>query len=171
LLLPFVSADNKKLSLSIGGAFGCMTFIYTLLVLIAIAVLSAEAVRDTPYPLLEVIRGVQIPGTFVERLEVYFLLLWIPVTIDSYLFTLWGISQIMMKQYHYTDHRPWVLILAPILYTLGILPDSLGAIKALTKLDTWLGLSFSFVIIPISLILAWRQKRSDSLCKKGITEL
>jgi spore germination protein len=146
-----------------------MTLIYTLLVLITIGVLSAEAIINTPYPLLEVIRGVQIPGTFVERLEGYFLLLWIPITIDSYLFTLWGVAQIMMRQFQYSDHRPWVLILAPLFYTISILLDSLGTFKMVSRLATWLGLFFSFVIIPISLLLAWRQQRRN-VCKNTIAE-
>ncbi|MCE5286279.1 MAG: spore germination protein [Pelosinus sp.] len=160
LLLPLVHPKKKSLTFSISAAFGFIIINYTSFVLITIAVLSPQGIQSSPYPILEVIRGVQIPGTFVERLEGYFMLFWIPIALSSHLIVLWGLAQTRMRQNQYMDHRPLVLILAPLLYTLSILLDSLEAINALNKLDTWLALIFSFMIIPISLILAWRKKRS-----------
>jgi ABC-type Fe3+-siderophore transport system permease subunit len=75
-----------------------------------------------------------------------------------------------MRQFKCQDHRPFVLILAPLMYTVIVLLDNLEADKVLDKLSLALGITFSLVIVPISVILAWRQKRGDTACKKSQAE-
>lgn len=166
LLLPLTSRGKTKITRAVILAFGYMTVIFVMLTVISIGVLTVEGVKASPYPVLSVIRGVQIPGTFIERLEGYFLLVWIPLAFDSLFILLWGLAQTLMQRNHHSDHRPWVLILAPLIYSASVLLEEVGIAETLCNVATWLGLAFSLGIVPLSLILNWRRKRGGDSCKE-----
>lgn len=169
LLLPLTSRGKIKITSTVSWAFGYITFVFTMLTVLTIGVLTAEGVKGTPYPILSVVRGIQIPGTFVERLEGYFLLIWIPIAFDSMFMLLWGLSQVLMRQSRKTDHRPFVLAIGPLIYTVSVLLDNMGTINAASQLTFWLGIGFSLGIVPLSFILTWR-KRGGAFCGKSKSE-
>ena len=105
------------------------------------------------------IRSVELPGTFIERLENYLLLAWVPVVFDTLAAMMFFMGQVCMRQYRYVDHRPWVLLLVPIIYVGSILLDTQQVYDAVSKYTLWAGLGFSFGIVPLSLMLSWRHKR------------
>ena len=162
LLLPLVyrQANFAKLAKIMGGAFGCMTLFFLLIIIIIIGVLTVENAKSIPYPALNVIRSVELPGTFIERLENYLLLTWIPVVFDTLAVMMFFMGQVCMRYYGYVDHRPWVLMLVPIVYVCSILLlDDQQVYDTISKYTLWAGLGFSFAVVPLSLILSWRQKR------------
>ena len=169
LLLPLTSRGKTKITSAVSWAFGYITFVFTMLTVLTIGVLTAEGVKGTPYPILSVVRGIQIPGTFVERLEGYFLLIWIPIAFDSLFMLLWGLSQVLMRHSRHADHRPFVLAIGPLIYAVSVLLDSMGTINAANQLTLWLGVGFSLGIVPLSLILTWR-KRGGVFCGKSKSE-
>jgi len=161
LLLPLVykKASFAKLAKVIGGAFGCLTIFFLLIIIVIIGVLTVENAKNAPYPALMVIRSVELPGTFIERLENYLLLVWIPVVFDTLAPMMFFMGQICMRQYRYVDHRPCVLALVPIIYVGSILLDTQQVYDTVNKYTLWVGLGFSFAVVPLSLMLSWWQKR------------
>jgi len=162
LLLPLVyrKASFAKLAKIMGGAFGCMTLFFLMIIIIIIGVLTVENAKSVPYPVLIVIRSVELPGTFIERLENYLLLAWIPVVFGTLSTTMFYMGQVCMRQYRYADHRPWVLVLVPIIYMGSILLlDDQQVYDTVSKCALWTGLGFSFGVVPLSLMLSWWHKR------------
>ena len=166
LLLPMVCRKTSfaKLNKIIGGAFGCMTLFFLLIIIIIIGVLTVENAKSVPYPALIVIRGVELPGTFIERLENYLLLAWIPVVFGAIGTTMFFMGQVCMQHYRYADHRPAVLALVPIIYVGSILLlDDQQMYEMVSKYTLWAGLGFSFGVVPLSLILSWWHKRKAAV--------
>jgi len=160
LLLPLVSRRTSfaKLTQAIGGAFGCMTLFFVLIIIVIIGVLTVDNAKNVPYPALMVIRSVELPGTFIERLENYLLLAWIPVVFDTLAVMMFFMGQVCMRHYRYADHRPWVLFLVPIIYVGSILLDNQQVYDVASKYTLWAGLGFSFGVVPLSLLLSWWHK-------------
>ena len=162
LLLPLVhrQASFAKLAKMMGGVFGFMTLFFLFIIISIIGVLTVENAKNVPYPVLSVIRSVELPGTFIERLENYLLLAWIPVVFDTLSAMLFFMGQVCMRQYRYVDHRPWVLILVPIIYVGSmLLLDDQQLYDTVIKYTIWAGIGFSFGIVPMSLVISWWQKR------------
>ncbi len=161
LLLPLLyrRVSFSKLAKTMGGAFFCMTVFFLLVVVIIIGVLTVDHGKSVPYPALVVIRGVELPGTFVERLENYLLLAWIPVVFDTLAAMMFFMGQVCMRQYRHVDHRPWVLLWVPIIYIGSLLIEDQQLYDAVDKCTLWAGLGFSFGVVPLSLVLLWWQKR------------
>jgi spore germination protein len=160
LLLPMVyrHASLSKLVKTMGGAFGCLTLIFLLVIIIIIGVLTVDHGKSMPYPALTVIRSVELPGTFIERLENYLLLAWIPIVFDTLAAMMFFMGQVCMRQYRQVDHRPWVLLWVPIIYVSSLLLDDQQLYNTVNKYTLWAGLSFSFGVMPLSLLVSWWQK-------------
>lgn len=166
LLLPLVyrQASFAQLAKTIGGAFGCLTLFFLVIIIIIIGVLSVDNAKSVPYPALIVIRSVELPGTFIERLENYLLLAWIPIVFDTLAVMMFFMGQVCMRHDHYVDHRPWLLMLVPMIYVGSILLlDNQQIYDLVSKLTLWAGLGFSFAVVPLLLICSWWQKG------KGVT--
>ena len=162
LLLPLVykGASFAKLAKAIGGAFTYLILFFMVLIIIIIGVLTVESAKNVPYPALVVIRSVELPGTFIERLENYLLLAWVPVIFATFSVVMYFMGQISMRYYRYVDHRPWVLLLVPIIYagSMLLLDDPQGH-ERISQIALWTGLGFSFGVVPLALLLSWRQRR------------
>lgn len=162
LLLPLVYRKTSfaKLAKTMGGAFGCMTLFFLMIIIIIIGVLTVENAKSVPYPALIVIRSVELPGTFIERLENYLLLAWIPVVFDTLATMMFYMGQVCMRHYRYADHRPWVLALVPLIYIGSILLlDDQQVYDTVSKYTLWAGLGFSFGVVPLSLMISWWHRR------------
>ncbi|SDF16855.1 GerAB/ArcD/ProY family transporter [Sporolituus thermophilus] len=158
-LLPLVARGKISPEKAVGGAFGCMGLVFVMIMIIIVGVLTAASAQNAIYPPIMVIRGIELPGTFIERLENYLVLAWIPVVFDTLAVILFILAQICMRRYGYTDHRPWVMALAPLLYFGNELLTGFKVYETMGKIATWLGLGFSLAVVPLTLVLAWRRKR------------
>jgi len=162
ILLPLVSrkATFAKLAKVSGWVFAYMISFLLLIIIIIIGVLTVENAKNVIYPVLTVIRSVELPGTFIERLENYLLLAWIPTIFDSLVVMMFIMGQVSMRHYHYADHRPWVLALVPIIYVGSVFLETYQVYDAVSKFTLWGGLGFTFGVVPLSLLLSWRKKRT-----------
>jgi spore germination protein len=159
LLLPLVYRGRFSFVKAIGGAFGCMGFIFLLIIVMAIGVLTVKGAQNVPYPTLIVIRGVEIPGTFIERLENYLLLAWIPIVFDTLAMILYFVGEAGRRYFAYADHRPFVLLAAPVLLALAIIIEQTKSYEQLGRLATYLGVGFSLLVLPATYLLLRFRKR------------
>jgi spore germination protein len=161
LLMPLVyrQASLSSLLKIIGGSFGCLTVIFLMIIVIIIGVLTVDDAKNLLYPALIVIRSVELPGTFIERLENYLLIVWIPVVFDTLAAMMFFMGQVCMRHWRHADHRPWILLLVPMIYVGCILLDEQQVYDMASDILMWLGLGFSFGVIPICLSMSWWQKR------------
>ncbi|MDD4602168.1 Spore germination protein A2 [bioreactor metagenome] len=160
LILPLVLRSRTGLTKNVTWAFVILILMFEWLFIVIIGVATAKSAGNIPYPTIIAMRSVELPGTFIERLENYLLLAWVPTVFDSLVIALYGSAQVIARRYGYADHRPVVLLLAPVLFGGSlIMLYAITALETANKLTNWVGLGFSLVIIPISLMLAWRQKR------------
>lgn len=168
LLLPLVYRGTTNLGKSVTVAYLILLIIFEFLFVSIIGVMTVQSAANTPYPPIITMRAVELPGTFIERLENYLILAWIPIVFDTLVMLLYGGALTFTKHYRYADHRPIVLLLTPLLFGISALIQGQTAINMINKISTLIGLGFSFLVIPISLILAWRQKRGvNSATKQG----
>ena len=162
LLFPLVYRRNTNPSIAVASAFGCMGFIYVFFGFLTIGVLSAENAKTLAYPAMEVVRFVELPGTFLERLEIYLLGAWIPNVFTSLALYLYAPAYVLRRLCGHADHRSWVLLIIPwLVFVSTFFTDMNLVVEAMAKVIKIVGLSFSFIIIPMSLALAWLQKRRN----------
>lgn len=163
LLLPLVYGKEKftKLLNVVGRTFVGLTLFFLLVMVIIIGVLGVEHGKNIPYPALVVIRSVELPGTFLERLENYLLLAWIPVVFDTLAALMFFMGQVCMRYCGQNDHRPWILLWVPFIYVGSLLLDDQQLYHAVEKYTLWAALGFSFGVVPLLLVLSLWKKKED----------
>jgi spore germination protein len=162
LLLPLVYRGKAKPAVAVAGAFGLATAVFSLWVALAVGGLTLEVAKNLPFPLLTVVREVEIPGTFVERLDTYYLLFWLQVIFTSMSLSIYLMAQALTTLYGYADHRPLVLALIPLLFLVGDAAHYVRVYEGLQQISQWAGWLFSLGVAPASAALVWWRRRADS---------
>ncbi len=162
LLLPLVYKKNVSPARAVAGAFVLNTGVILLWVILQIGVLTLDGARSTPFPIMTVLRNLDIPGTFLERLDTYFMLFWIQLIFAGITLALYFIAQSLTVLYRYADHRPLVLALVPLFFIIGDAAHHIKAQQALKQTADWAGLTFSLGVIPtVYAFVWWRRRRED----------
>lgn len=160
IIFPLVRPNSSGFFRAVGGAFIAMAILYALGMLIVIGALSIAGVKQVSYPMVAVVRGIQIPGTFVERLENYLLIAWIPIVFDTLMLLLYSVAQTAMRLTGLTDCRPYVIAVVPLLFIGVTLLDRQEEMEAVSVLLSWMGMGFSLGIIPLCLLVVWFRRKN-----------
>lgn len=154
LIYPLFYRIGVKKVIAAGAAFGCMGMLFVGVTALTIGVLSAKTAADMIYPTLVVIKGIEIPGTFVERLEVYMLIVWIPIVFDSMIIVLAAAAHVFAQCTRYSGHQRWVLLLLPIIIVAFYLLKPINISSQAGDALTLLGVGFSLLVIPLTFLVA-----------------
>ncbi|MDT8902792.1 GerAB/ArcD/ProY family transporter [Anaeroselena agilis] len=169
LLLPLVYKGNFKPTRAVAGAFALATGLFLLRIVLDIGVLTLEGAENAPYPMLTIVRTVEIPGTFLERLDTYFLVFWIQGIFASVTLAMYFMAQSLTRLYRLADHRPFVLALVPPLFLLGDATHHIRVFEGLRTALMWAGPAFSLGVVPLVFALVWWRGRSrDAGRGKGL---
>jgi len=160
LLLPLVRPiHGQKIRIHMWLLIALVTFLYASTIFITIGVLTVEGTKNTPFPTVTILKAIEIPGTFIERLENYLLLFWVPLMLNNWIIIIYSLAKVMSIWLGYRDHRPWVLILLPLLFFGNTLLYDTGAFRTALQIFHWVGLLFSLIVIPLSFFLVrWRRQ-------------
>lgn len=167
LLLPLVYKGKTKPATAIAGAIGLAAAVFLLWEALTVGTLTLEGAKNVTFPLLSVVRPVEIPGTFLERLDTYYLLFWLQAVFTNVMLSLYMMAQALTALYGYADHRPLVLALIPPLFLVIDASHFVTVYDILFKLSQWTGWLFSLGVVPASVALVWwRRRQSDDLAKR-----
>ncbi|HWR43495.1 GerAB/ArcD/ProY family transporter [Sporomusa sp.] len=159
LLFPLINRTKGNLTMALAIAIAFIVITSIVIVVLTVGVMTVEAVKNESFPTLVVVRSVELPGTFIERLENYLLIAWIPSVFKTMAIFVYVISQTLARIWGFADHRPWVLALTPVIFVGATVMDGLELVKLADKVVSWLGLGFSFGIMPLVYLLAKRRER------------
>ncbi len=161
LLLPIVSKGGIRPAKTVAGAFALSGGVFLLGIVLEIGVLTLEGAKNASFALLTIVRSVEIPGTFLERLDTYFLLFWVQGIFLSVTLAVYFMAQALTLLYRYADHRPFVLALVPPLFILGDAAHHIKVFEGLRAAADWAGLAFSLVVVPVIFALVWWRRRRE----------
>ena len=165
LLFPLIDRTKGNLTLALAVAIAFVVVTSIIIVVLTVGVLTVEGVKGESYPTLVVVRSVELPGTFIERLENYLLVAWIPSVFKTLAIFVYVISQTLAKIWGFADHRPWVLALTPVIFVGATVIDGMELIKLADKAVTWLSLALSWGIMP--LVYFWAKWRKRGVASGG----
>ncbi len=167
LLLPLVYKGHFKTTRTVAGAFVLGTAVFLLWIVLEIGSLTLEGAKASAFPLLTVVRSVEIPGTFLERLDTYFLLFWVQGIFANISLAMYFMAQSLALLYRYADHRPFVLALAPPIFILGDATHHVRVFEGLRTATEWTGVAFSLAVMPAVVALVWWRRRHGRGAERG----
>jgi len=162
-LYPFIT--TKKAALKWGFcSISMVTFIYVLITLIVQGILGPTETKHTIIPTMMAYRFIEIPDTFIERLDGYLMTIWVIIGFTSLInwiyFISFGIAQMLKLE----SNRCTVVLLLPFLYYLQAIPPNAYAIQIITQWMNWSGILWGLGVTPLLLALAWLKAKRKKPC-------
>ena len=163
LLYPFITRQKQAFKWAAAAIFTLIA-VYTLITAIAQGILGAKEAAHQLVPTIIAYRNVEIPDSFIERLDGYFIIFWIPIFVCCMLnwvyLTAFAIERMLKLEYS----RSVVVLLMPIYSYLSSLPPDF---QTAGKIAEWHNIAFlvwGLGILPFLLCIAWWGKKRFSAC-------
>lgn len=161
VLLPLTNRGKISFARIVGWGFIVITFMYVLGAIVLVGNITAQTGASVPAPVIYAMKSVELPETFLERLENYMISLLLPVTYMSMVTSYFAVAEGCRKYFNCKDHRIFIPVFLPLIFFLSTLIDSPERAEALRNINMFIALFFSFIIVPLLLFLACRKKGSN----------
>lgn len=163
LIYPFVTNQKAVMKWSI-ACIGALMFLYTFITAIVQGMLGPTETAHMIVPTIIAYRGVEIPDTFIERLDGYLMIFWIPIYFTSLINFLYFFSFGTGRLLKLESNRPIAVLLVPLMFYLALVPPNMDIVSKINKLYNITGMIWGLGILPLLLIIAWQKEKRRKLC-------
>ncbi|MCL6633927.1 MAG: spore germination protein [Alicyclobacillus herbarius] len=142
--------------------------IFMLTVVAPLAVFGSMEIRNMMWPTLELAKIASIPGEVLERLDVFFLAIWVTAVFSS-LYSMYFISALAIKDVlRFEDHSFLSFALLPIVFTIAMLPPNIVQLYRVITWVGWAGLALTIGYPSLVLAVSWlRRIREERIFEKA----
>lgn len=158
LLSPFIAQRESVTRFGMAGICA-VALLFVLISGITLGVLGADETAELLIPTVMAYRSVEVPDTFIERIDGYLMIVWIAVcfiTLVNWLYFIgFGVSRVMKLE----SSRAVMVLLLPAIYYIVALPPDIQAVMTLARWINYSGLVWGLVVMPLLLGMAWWRKR------------
>jgi spore germination protein len=156
-LSPVMKNKNKLLPYGLAGLI-LPVLTYTGLVFVALGINGEKTTSDMIYPTVQLTRRIALLGTFIERFDIFFIMFWILAVFTSAVMFLYIASISVTRLAGLRNYKPFIFMLAPVIYIFAILPQNIVQINLLTQIANYAGLFIVFSSAPMLLLSLIRKK-------------
>lgn len=121
--LPYVDEKEKTLKTSI-YSIGIITMIYVLTFIMTLTHFSIKQVERQTYPLLQLVKQINLPGYFLENLDGLIMALWVIVVFATMAPPYFAAGKILSKTFKTKSHKYFIWALIPIIYLISLYPEN-----------------------------------------------
>lgn len=164
VLLPLASRGKVSFARTVGWGFLVIILIYVVGAIALVGSITAKTIANVQDPVIYAMKSIELPGTFIERLENYMIMYFMPVTYISMVLNYFVVAEGCRKYLKYKDHRTFIPVFLPLIFWVSSFVDTPARQETFRNFSMYIALFFSFVIIPILLFLVWRKKGSNPQC-------
>lgn len=163
LIYPFLT--RKKDTFKYGIYSICMiTILYMLIIVVTQGISGWKEMTHIILPTVLAYRAVEIPNTFIERVDGYFLIIFIVTAFTALVnwiyFISFGIGQMLKLE----TNRPVVVVLGPIILYCVFVPPGIIGYQTVGQWVNWAGMAWGLGVLPFLWGLAWFKKKRRRTC-------
>ncbi|HWQ61490.1 MAG TPA: GerAB/ArcD/ProY family transporter [Negativicutes bacterium] len=163
LLYPFFTRPKAIWRFGV-AAIIFVTALYTLVTVIIQGILGADETARMLIPTVMAYRSVEIPDTFVERLDGYLLTFWTALCFGTEITWIYFIAFVTGRLAKLEYPRPLAALVVPwLIYLVHLPPDSQTA-ELFGRWTNLMSMAWSLGVLPLLLLLAWRRDRRRPPC-------
>lgn len=163
LLYPFITKQKEAMKWGTAG-IAVLIFMYTLITIIIQGILTYKEAAYMLVPTISAYRAVEIPDTFIERLDGYLLILWIPLFFmaltNLFYFSSFGVARLLK----FEDSRPVTILFVPLIYYLAIVVPNTPILDAVNTFFIRVDMMWGLGIVPLLLVIAWLKEKRRGVC-------
>ncbi len=151
--IPYVEDRENVIRSGVIGII-TVTLIYIALYVMTIAHFSIDQIKAIVYPILLLVRQLDLPGFFLENLDGVIMALWVLVVFATMVPNYFAGAKILSKAFKTKNHKYFVLGLVPVIFIGSILPENfIVLLNTVQRYHYILGF-FSLLVIPLSILIS-----------------
>lgn len=151
--IPFVENKSKVFKSGLIGIF-IVTIIYFALYIMTLTHFSIEQISHINYPILMLIRQLDLPGFFLENLDGTVLGLWVIVVFGTMAPIYFAAGKVLSKLFRIKRHKYFIWILVPVIYFVSLIPENFIELNVDMARYFNIGATIVVVITPIIILIA-----------------
>lgn len=152
LMIPFIKKPEKAFKAGM-AAIITVGIIYTTATILSYAKFGVEEAKAMIWPTLSLIRAVEVPGSFIERLEGIVMSQWVLLAFTTIAPASYGLASLSARMLKHKEFRHLCAIVMPVIYILAMIPDNIvESYKYLEYVSVYLQTPSMF-LIPLLLLL------------------
>ncbi|MDS1030285.1 endospore germination permease [Bacillota bacterium LX-D] len=146
--IPYLSKAEKAVIPCL-GAQALVIIIYLAMFLIALAVFGPIELSNSLFPIVDLVRLIEVPGTFIERFDIIILSIWILAVFTTVVAVYFLSATTLTHLTGLGELRCWVFLLLPFIYLIAMTPQNIDEVSTFGKVvgDFSLGLTFYIEIL------------------------
>ena len=160
--ITFLVKEDKKHTKKYNAlAIASTILIYLSIYMISLGKYGENKLKHQLWPLMSLMRSVQIPSAFLENIDALVLSVWIVSVFTSLAVVLYGSSFIFSRLLKTDEMKPFVIPLAAAIYMIGSLPENLAEKIGYSGKILNVTSSVTIIIVPILyfVIMKIKEKR------------
>lgn len=122
--LPYVEDKKKVYSSSVYG-MAIVVILYIVTYIMTITHFSIAQIQRQNYPVLQLVKKVEIPGFFVENLDGLVMAIWVLIIFATFAPVYFGAGKVLSKIFNTKKHKYFIWGLIPVIYYLSTRPENL----------------------------------------------
>ncbi len=159
MIHPFLSEKRDLKKNGIKSVF-FITLVYTVIVIISLAVFPKEYNKQLLWPTISMVSIVEIPGAFLERWEGIAMSFWTLFIFSTFVNLFYFSSSLLETTFNLKDVKITSFILAPIIYLMALYPDSIAELYSIYgTIMPYIDMSIIFVLPVILIIIHFLKKK------------
>jgi len=127
-ILFFFMAYMKKSDLLASPlilAIGFISSIYLLIIIMTISIFDLESTQKIMFPMIELVKEVEVPGKIFERAEPFFITIWLMTMLNTIAISQYLSTNILIKEFMTKVKEDWVTAgLVFVIFMLAFIPKS-----------------------------------------------
>ncbi|WP_461207587.1 GerAB/ArcD/ProY family transporter [Clostridium sp. DL1XJH146] len=152
MIHPFLS-EKRDLKKSGMKSVFFITLVYTIIIIISLAVFPKEYNKELLWPTISMVSIVEIPGAFLERWEGIAMSFWTLFIFSTFVNLFYFSSSLLENTFNLKDVKITSLMLAPIIYMMALYPESISQLYAISAIIMpYMDMSI-ILVLPIILII------------------
>ena len=161
-IFPVLKKPDKAYKV-ITLAFIINAVVYALIIIILIARFSTNEIKNMVAPVVTLMKTLQLPGAFLERMDVLFLTVFMATSIDDAALYLYLCVLSVVRWTKKKYYKLYIIIAAVLGYIGALIPLSPAKIDELYNYFKHTGLFFIALVFPIGLLITIIKKRRGNL--------
>ncbi|WZL73556.1 endospore germination permease [Clostridiaceae bacterium 35-E11] len=149
LLFGAYVIDPKKMPNSIYLTIGLVAATYIFVTMVVVARFGLVESTHIIWPTLEIFKTIDIPGAFIENIQIYVISIWILSVFMTLVAFYFGASLTLSRILKSKEQNYFVLPLLLIIYFIALVPDNLGQVTDYMELFSNYGGTLYILVIPI----------------------
>lgn len=132
LIVPFIKKPGKIFKPGI-ISFSVIIGVYLAVVILSLAKFGADDVTKLTWPVLTMLRTIEIPGSFIERSEGVIMTAWTLFVFTSIAPLMFGLASLPSRLLKHNEFKHFCAVVLPIIYIVSLIPDNI--VETYTYLD------------------------------------